>query len=206
MQRSVVSFLQVAPERQSMKRILLSLLLLLMAAATTAQSAPKQEKVDLPKVFDNAQYVYVEAASGDRLSSEVFPGYRQAIYDVEKTVRDWARYSVATTSRDQADLVFIVRKGHAAGASLPVAGIPSRPQPGSQRSPFPNSSPGDDPRGPGVEAQTGSPDDTLTVFTVSSSGNLNGPIRTQTLKHGLNRPNLPLLKQLKHDVETAYPH
>jgi hypothetical protein len=41
---------------------------------------------------------------------------------------------------------------------------------------------------------------------VYPSGTLTGPIWTQTLKHGLNRPNLPLFKQLKHDVETAYPH
>jgi hypothetical protein len=188
-----------------MKRILLSLFFAAIASAALAQSTPKKDKTDLPKAFDNAQYVYVEAVSGDRLSADIYPDDRQAIYDVEKGLRDWARYSVTTTSRDQADLVLVVHKGRIAGAHVPIVDVPSRPQPG-QRSPFPTSSPGDDSHGGGVEVEAGSPDDTLAVYTVSPSGSLTGPIWTQSLKKGLNRPNLPLLKQLKQDVETAYPH
>jgi hypothetical protein len=45
----------------------------------------------------------------------------------------------------------------------------------------------------------------LSVFIVSPSGSLSGPIWSQSMKGGLDMPAMLLLQRIKHDVEAAYP-
>ena len=190
-----------------MKRIVISLLLAAVAVAVLAQAKPKKPKATLPAVFNNASYVYVEAYSGDAFSPDIFPEDRQAIYDVEKALQEWGRYSI-TTTRDQADLVFVVRKGRLGGARIPgIAGNGGRLPGGGpgQRDPFPNSPSGSEPRGAGVDAEIGSPEDTLWVFLRTPSGSLGGHVWMRSVRDGLDRPGLPLFKQIKQEVDTAYP-
>jgi hypothetical protein len=88
-----------------MKRRLFLLLLGSVSLLIVAEAKPKNQKVDLPAVFKNAQYVYVEAYDGDLLNPKLVPEDRQAIYNVEQGLKDWKRYAIVL-QRDQADLVF----------------------------------------------------------------------------------------------------
>jgi hypothetical protein len=77
-----------------------------------------------------------------------------------------------------------------------------RPQ---DKNPFPRDPSSGDDRGAGTDVDVGSPDDQLSVFMVGQSEALSGPIWTQTRKNGLNMPQVALFKQLKQDIEDAYP-
>lgn len=186
-----------------MPRILVSLLLAATAIAAAAQGKSKDPKPDLALIFKDAQYVHVEAFNGDRDSQDLFSGDREAIYNVEKQLHDWDRYRT-TMSRDEAELVLVVHRARPADSTVPVV-IGGGQRPGS-KSPFPRD-PTDDGggRGTGVDEQVGSPDDQLSVYIVNGLGALTGPIWTRTAKNGLKTPQLSLFKQLKHDVEEAYP-
>jgi hypothetical protein len=90
-------------------------LLICFLIVTSGQSKPK--KPDVPAVFQNARYVYVEAVDGDILKPGLYPEDRQAITDVQDSIRAWNRYAIAL-NRGEADLVIVVRKGRLAGAQL----------------------------------------------------------------------------------------
>jgi len=103
-------------------------LILCFLVMDLAESKPK--KPEVPAAFEKAHYVYVQAVDGDIVKPELYPEDRQAISDVQDSLRQWARYAIAI-NRDEADLVFVVRKGRVAAAQL-HGGISggSRPQPG----------------------------------------------------------------------------
>jgi hypothetical protein len=186
----------------SVKTRLVLLFLASSALSVLGQAPPTDPKPDLPKIFDVARYVHVEAYRGDDGSQQLFGDDRKAIYNVEKQLRDWNRY-FTTTDRDHADLVIVVHKGRTAASSVPViVGGGQRPQ---GKSPFPRDPSSGDDRGAGTDVDVGSPDDQLSVYMVGQSGALSGPIWTQTLKNGLNMPQVALFKQLKQDIEDAYP-
>ena len=90
-------------------------LILCLLVLNLAHSKPK--KPDLPAVFQNAKYVYVEAVDGDILKPGLFPEDRHAISDVQDSLREWKRYAIALSRKD-ADLVFVVRKGRLAAAQV----------------------------------------------------------------------------------------
>jgi hypothetical protein len=188
-----------------MKRRLFFLLLLgPVSFSIVTQAKAKNQKVDLPAVFKNAQYVYVEAYDGDALNPHLVPDDRQAIYNVEQHLKDWHRYSIVY-QRDRADLVFLVRKGRIASVTPRVV-----VDIGDQRKDR-NSSPPDPTRtnntsvGVGVDAEAGPADDVLAIYLVNPSGGLDGPIWLHGEKGGLDEPTLPLFQRIKHEVETAYP-
>jgi hypothetical protein len=192
-------------------RTVLATLLLLSAnlSLSGAQPSAIQTQTDLPKIFDTARYVYVQADDGDRLSGGITPYERQAIYNVEKQLRAWNRYTL-TLSRKDADLVLVVHKSALGSSNVPVVVAPQR-QPG--RSPYPRdpSDPSDpsnspQPGGPGLGAEAGSPDDELSVHILDGSGSLGAPIWHEAAKNGLSSPSMTLFKHLKQDVEEAYPH
>ncbi len=182
-----------------MKRCLFLLLLGSTSLSLLAQAKPGNQKVNLPAVFKNAQFVDVEAYDGDASNPRVIPDDRHAIYNVEQGLKDWHRYAVVY-ERDRADLVFLVRKGRIASVTPGVeVGIGGRDR---------NSSPPDPTRtttGVGVDAEAGSPDDMLAIYIADPSGELSGPIWSHSLKGGLDAPALPLFERIKHEVETAYP-
>ena len=190
-----------------MRRVFLSLLLASATLSLLAQSSTRDPKPDLPKVFDTARYVYVDAESGDRTSHDVTAEDRQAIYNVEKQLRSWNRYTL-TLSREHADLILRVHKSRAGNNNLPVV-VPGHPrQPGrAPRDPSDPSDPTNPQNGPpGLGTEVGSPDDELSVYIpAGSASSMTGPIWHDDIRNGLNAPRLPLFQELKQDVEDAYP-
>jgi hypothetical protein len=185
-----------------MKRCLF-LLLGSISLLIVAEGRAKNQKVDLPAVFKNAQYVYVQAYDGDALNPNVLADDRQAIYNVEQGLKDWNRYAIVY-QRDRADLVFLVRKGRIASVTpRVVVGLGSQHQDRNPSPPDPTRS--NDSTGVGVDAEAGSPDDMLAIYLVDPSGALTGQIWLHSLKGGLDAPGLPLFQRIKHEVETAYP-
>ena len=184
-------------------RTRVALLLLFVAPFAVAQQKSKKHS-DLPAVFSNARYVYVEAEDGDIMRPGLYPEDRDAISDVQQGIRDWNRYAVAV-NREDADLIFIVRKGRIAGAQgrIGVSGGSPR-QPGA---PFPGSDPRQDGIGTtvGAAGEVGPPDDLLRVYTQTPDGKLTGPLWSREMKNGLDAPSVLLLQQLKQTVERAYP-
>jgi len=176
---------------------------LFVAPFAVAQQKSKKHS-DLPAVFSNARYVYVQAEDGDIMRPGLYPEDRDAISDVQQGIRDWNRYAVAV-NREDADLIFIVRKGRIAGAQgrIGVSGGSPR-QPGA---PFPGSDPRQDGIGTtvGAAGEVGPPDDLLRVYTQTPDGKLAGPLWSREMKNGLDAPSVLLLQQLKQTVERAYP-
>ena len=166
----------------------------------------KPKKPDVSAVFQNAKYVYVEAVDGDIFKPGLYPEDRQAISDVQDSIRDWNRYTIVTR-RDEAELVFVVRKGRLAGAQARggISGGP-RSQPGQNPNPSPGEGPGQPRSGPevGVGTEIGPDEDLLRVF-IQNDGRLSSVVWSREQDGGLDAPGVQLVKQLKAAVEHAYP-
>jgi hypothetical protein len=180
---------------------------LLMLAAPTIIFAQKTKKhSDVSAVFMNARYVYVEAEAGDITRPGLYPEDRQAIADVQEGIQDWDRYHLVTR-REDADLVFIVRKGRTVSEQNRVGisgGAPRQQGPTTQnRQPGQGQGQGED--GFGLGAEVGPSDDMLRVFTTNPDGKLIGPVWNRELKDGLDGPTVLLLQQLRVAIEKAYP-
>ena len=190
-----------------MRLCLPCLLLLLLFFPGPAQS--KRKDPDIPALFRQARYVYVEAVDGDEINPRLYVEDRQAIADVRHALQTWNRYAL-TIRRQDADLVFVVRKGRLAAAKVfarvhigsrtPVAQTadqgPNRDDPAR----YPNSG-----TEVGASGEVGSPDDFLSVDAVSPDGRRGARIWTQSRTDGLNTPEMPLFKQIKEAVDKAYP-
>ncbi len=176
-------------------------LTLCLLVLNLAHSKPK--KPDLPAVFENAKYVYVESVDGDIFKPGLFPEDRRAIADVQDKVREWKRYAIAL-DRQEADLVFVVRKGRLA-AVQPHVGVSDGPrtQPGQTRQPgqFPGQGPATE---VGVRTEVGEPEDMLRVY-IQNNGQLSAMVWDRTMEGGLNAPTVRLVRQLQDAVEKAYP-
>lgn len=187
---------------------LVSSVALLLVLSSPITFAKDKKKNALPAVFNSATYVYVQAEDGDIFKPDLFPEDRQAISDVENGLRDWNRY-VLTINRNEADLVFVVRKGREVAAK--VAGtIGTGPQPYPRNNPAgpgtSNPSQAGTSYGYGVGTEIGMPDDTLRVFMLMPDGKLSGsPIWWREMKDGLDSPDIPLLSQLREAVDRDYP-
>ena len=169
--------------------------LLLLPTLAAAQKKPKKSIVSA--LFAHARYVYVEATDGNEFQPRLYTEDRQAIADVQNALNGWKRY-VLTTRRDEADLVFVVRKGRLAGGDVGF----TQPLPPGRQSP-----PGQPQAGGGwnTGAETGPPDDFLEVCQINPDGTLSTPIWIRTMPDGLEAPNLPLFQELKTAVDSAYP-
>lgn len=179
----------------------ISLLLLLIPLCVQAQS--KKKHSDVPAAFEHARYVYVQAEGGDLMRPGLYPEDRQAISDMFDGLRAWNRYAIAI-NKDDADLVFIVRKGRLVG----VQARGSISGPGQTGPPPQDRQPGQFPQGNsvGVGSEVGPPDDLLEVYAKNPAGGLLGPIWQREMKDGLDAPSIPLLRQLKEAIEGAYPN
>jgi hypothetical protein len=168
--------------------------LVLLPALAFAQA--KKKKKSLPAVFGNAHYVYVLAEEGDAFQPGLLNEDRQAIYDVQDGIHDWNRYAM-TANVEEAELVFVVRKGRIASGKLGgTVGVGTSPYPGQPRTTSGGGMAG---------AETGPPDDLLEVKMRNGDGSLSGPIWIRTQPDGLSRPRVPLLQQLREAVERDYP-
>ena len=188
-----------------MRRCLPCLLLLLLIFPGPAQS--KKKDPDIPGLFRQARYVYVEAVDGDEFNPRLYAEDRQAIADVRQALQAWNRYTL-TIRRQDADLVFVVRKGRLAAAKV-FAGVHTGARTSVAQTPDqdPNRDPARDPNSGtevGASGEVGSPDDFLFVDAVSH-GRLGAQIWMQSRRDGLNTPEMPLFKQIKDAVDKAYP-
>jgi hypothetical protein len=182
-----------------MKPVKAIMLLLMLVPALANLHAKPKKPYKLPAVFGQARYVYVEAEDGQEFDPRLDPDDRQAIADVYKAVYDWNRY-IVTTRRDQADLIFVVRKGRLASATL-GGQVSSAPPMGPGRSAggqYPGS-------GIAVGGEVGPPDDFLEVYLPNPNEARGALLWQRTLPDGLNLPQLMLFKQLKDEIERTYP-
>ena len=173
----------------------IALVFLLLPTLAAAQKKPKKSSVSA--LFAHARYVYVEATDGNEFQPNVYPADRQAIADVESALNGWKRYNL-TTYRNEADLVFIVRKGRLASANV---GYTQSLPPGRQ-------APAGQPQAGGgwnTGAETGPPDDFLEVCQINADGTLSTPIWIRSMPDGLEAPDLPLFQELKTAIDRAYP-
>ena len=183
---------------------MIALLLLLLPTVVLAQK--KTKKPNVPAVLAQARYVYVEAIDGEEFNPNLYPADRIAIADVRDALHKWGRYAL-TMDRNQAELVFVVRKGRLAGAEArgtvgtggpyPQTGPQGGQQPGRQQRP-------QEP-GFGVGGEVGPPDDLLEVCQFNADGKLSVPLWLQSFAGGLDAPRVVLFAQFKNDVEKAYP-
>ena len=190
-----------------MKRLVAAILLLVLAFATGSAQKKNKKHDQVPAIFQYAKFVYVEAPEGQgRFGADA--GDLQAISDVQDSLQDWNRYTLAHRRRD-ADVVLVVSKGRIAAGRGPTGvsiGPPMQPNPGANRNPGP---PGQTSGGWGNTASP--PDDVpsdtdrIRVYLVSSEGNLQGPVWTLQLDHGLDAPPVALMQRLRTAVENAYP-
>ena len=167
--------------------------LVLLPALVFAQT--KKKKKTVPAVFSNAHYVYVQAEEGDAYT----PGLQNmdlvAIENVEAAIRNWNRYAL-TSSVNEAELVFVVRKGRVASGRVGgTVGVGS---------PYPGQPPTTRTAGM-AEAETGPPDDLLEVKMRNTDGSLSAPVWIRTQPQGLERPHVPLMEMLRDAVEKDYP-
>jgi hypothetical protein len=193
------------------KRFSLLLLLLLFSSSgiVFSQGKAKKNPPQLPAAFRTATYFYVECMDGGPFKPGLLPEDRQAISDVQNEIQDWGRYKLAVERHD-ADLVFVVRKGRIASVSGHggVSVGTNRPQ---STTPTP-ANPGDasqtssaDSTTVGMRTEAGPPNDLLWVYMVKPNGSLLGPIWQNTVKDGLDAPDIPLLKDLIEQIDTTYP-
>lgn len=90
-------------------------ILLLAFAPVFAYARKKTTKPELSALFNQAQYVYLQAMDGSEFNPNLLLEDRQAIADVMSAIQGWKRY-VLVDERSQADLVFVVREGRLATA------------------------------------------------------------------------------------------
>jgi hypothetical protein len=176
-----------------------AVVLLFLPALLAAQS---KKKPTVSAAFNHARYVWVEAFNGNEFNPRIDTDDRQAIGDVENALRDWNRYSL-TTTRTEADLVFVVRKGRLATATVGgTVGVGTSPT-------FPGQRTGSGPGGPGPGAtaggEVGSPDDMLEVHELNSDGTLGTLLWERQFPDGLVAPQVALIAQLKKAVEHDFP-
>lgn len=160
----------------------------------------KPKKPDVPAVFKNARYVYVQAVDGDVLNPRLVPEDRQAIYDVEQSLRKWKRYAL-TLNRNEAELVFVVRKGRLGSVSVHGGVSAGSRVPPGQSSPVPGEGRTSE---VGAGAEVGPPDDLLLV-QLQDQGQLTTVVWYRSMDGGLDAPDVELMKELKAAVEKAYP-
>lgn len=200
--------------------------LLLLPVMMQAQKKPKKPVV--PAVFEHARYAYVQAMDGDEFDPRLLPEDREAIANVENAVRDWGRYKL-TVRREDADIVFVVRRGRLAtlkggvdlnrgvdmsrGGNVSVGTSPQNGQnpgqpsdPGTGLGSNPGTGMGRDP-GTGLEAggDIGPADDFFEVCLLDSGGRLGSPLWERTLEDGLIGRRPMLFTQFKDAVDKAYP-
>jgi len=183
-----------------MKRSLLLLTAVLCVAFVFAYGKPKKQTVP-QAVFREARYVYVETPDGGPFAPDLLPEDRQVILDVEKGLQDWNRY-VLTPRREQAELIFVVRRGRLVTAASHV-GVSL-----GSHSTDKGVNPGDtsqQPNNAGGGVEVGPPNDLLTIYAINPEGKLTAPIWMRSEPEGLRSPGVPLLKEIETEVDSAYP-
>ena len=169
----------------------------------------KNKKLQVPDVFQTAHTVYVESIDGDISRPGISKADHDSILEVREAVREWNRYTLAP-SRDKADLIIVVRKGHNIGDQDHL-GLATRPS-GSvrngamvpNRAPF-QGTPVDRSDSGGTGGDDLATQDLLRVYTLNEKGKLKGPVWAREMDDGLNGPSVRLILELRSAVEITYP-
>lgn len=171
----------------------------------------RSKKLSVPPAFQTAHTVFVESVDGEADRPGVSDADRTAIEQVQEGVKEWNRYTLVD-SPEKADLVIVVRKGHAVGDADHM-GMGPRPRP-IEPPPPPGAQPGVPQPGRNASASMGSvamggddiaEQDMLRVYTINDKGRRKGPIWSQQMDGGLSGPSPRLFQELKAAVEISYP-
>lgn len=186
--------------RPPMKRKMRMLLLAATVLAVASAHAKDKKKQAVPAVLGKAQYVYLEAVDGDEFDPNLLPEDRQAIANVRKALRNWGRY-ILTVNRQDAELLFIVRKGRVADIRGMVGtGGMGRPGPVG-----PAGGPMQGGLGVGAGSEVGPPNDMLEVKIIAPDGRDGAQIWMHSERDGLNAPDVTLVQELRTAVDRDYP-
>lgn len=203
-------------------------LVILLMSGAVAISPAKTKKAELPQLFCQARYVYVETYEGDPsapLVAEQYPLDSNAALGVEHRVESWGRYKLVY-EQQLADLVLVVWKARpeenrlpGQPTQMPPAQGPPILDPGTE-SPGNPQFPGDPQRGPRQNPGLGGPDgvgvssggpgvatwpskDQLAVYEKPSEESLTAPLWKKTEKDGLAEPDMTLFGKLADAVDDA---
>jgi len=162
---------------------------LLLLPILSAVSVVAQGYDPMPKLVAHARYILVTTYSGDDLSNyRVTPDDRQAVVNVQNSIKKWGRFALAYNAKD-ADLILLVRKGRIV-ESMPGIRIGA----------------GSDTK-PGVGAvdptDVGDPRDMLALYDAANGGVDSAPLWRDLMKGGLNPPQMPLMGELRDVVDSA---
>jgi len=80
----------------------------LLLASTAALSKPRSEQL-MPRLVDNARFVYVTSYDGPSWSARLLPEDRQAISDVQDALIKWGKYKVVYEP-GRADIILAVQR------------------------------------------------------------------------------------------------
>jgi hypothetical protein len=109
---------------------------LVVMGGVALTACAKKKKDELPQLFCQAQFVYVQTYEGELgpAVAEDYPHDYDEAQALEQRLQDWRRYTL-TMNRNEADLVFVVRAGRVANGvnnnpyPMPVPNVPgSDPQ------------------------------------------------------------------------------
>jgi hypothetical protein len=181
---------------KTIKSVALTLALLVVSG-----SAYGKKNQDAPPAFGTAKSVYVQAESGDYTKPGITSADRQAIQNVQDALKSWNRYTLAAHA-EQADLVFVVRKGTPVGGAEDDGGLRGGTQAASGRGGSSTSASADR---MGTSMQASVDEDRLRVYAVGANGKLDGPIWTREITNGLDQPGVAIIQQLRMTVERTFP-
>jgi hypothetical protein len=179
------------------------IVLTLLFAAFSANQA-QAKKPGLAIEFQTAKTIFVETHGGDITNLRLNPEDRNAILDTHEGIESWGRYELSR-SRHDADLIFVVLKGHET-RDTPTSSLPSASRNAPSRSTIPDASDAsqrnpNDPSPDGFKQEQ----DKLEVYILQPNNKLKGPIWRGEMPRGLDSPARLLLQRLKSEVEKAYP-
>ena len=105
-------------------------LVLVLASALLAKKKDKDPTAAFPRVFLNAQFVYVTSFTGGQFNVSTYPEDRAAIEKAQEALEKWGRYKLVYKP-EEADLIFNVRAGReleaGAGVRVRVGSAPTGP-------------------------------------------------------------------------------
>jgi hypothetical protein len=152
------------------------------------------KKKPFPKIITNAKYVYITTYEGsDQTSPRLTQADQQAISSLREALRQWGYYT-ETIQRDQADLIFRVRKGGNYAKTGVNVGGGSTPDRGA--------GPANVGIGGDTQADVGTAQDVLEIYDAKAGMNT-APLWRGIEMNGLEPPAMDLLRDLRKQVEES---
>ena len=152
------------------------------------------KKKPFPKIITNAKYVYITTYEGsNETSPRLTQADLQAINNLREALRQWGYYT-ETLHREDADLIFRVRKGGTDAKTGVNVGGSSGPDRGA--------GPASIGVGGDTNANVGPPEDMLEIYDAKVGTNT-APLWRGMEADGLEPPRMGLLQDLRKQVEES---